>query len=238
MGNTRKTAEITLEGKAISAEIVEAFDRFRSSGCAEARLRFAADTRPTPQLARDIAKELRESPRLQHLTLVHASTAIRFLASSISLQSPGALIDVDASGIKRRLTPLSPVPALGATVSEDAAVHEPLPEGIAVEQVELSSSVSGAVANTFVRLRSAHAQWVMLILLPETGVPHLLTQVLVDHIVEYDGLRGLILVHGTAAAGFVASTVGLRCPKVHVRAAANPEEGRRVLAQLMSPAAS
>jgi hypothetical protein len=212
-------AEIRVGDGELEQELATAFAQL-ADNAAEARLVLPGSVTPNHRLADLLRHAVERAPALRRVVLSHPSPGIRFVASSLSLLVPTVTFHA--------ITPRDP--------SDEGPVPDDPDDGGGSTVVgEIGSQdPERAITSIFARAGRRHARQMVLTLDSEHAVDRRLVNLLSDALETLLSLELLVLVHPSPALGFLATGLGLRCPRLRVVVCQSPAEARDVIQQRMT----
>lgn len=200
MTGQRVTAQVA-PGAPAESRLREALKQLAAQTADVYVLVLALDARPGRELVPALVDGANALPKGCELIVVHPSPSLGFMVSSVALRVPHVRMTASAgmseSEPSEPATPASPQ-AAGAGDAADAN----------------ASAITRAFASTH---RTSRATCVILLDAGTRPSPTLVPQI-VREVRGSPHVRAVYLVHPQPAAGFLASTLGLRVPNVSFRA--------------------
>lgn len=204
---TRKVSTFTVpEGSDLLLGVSSAFRSFRDHAASDGVIVFSPTIRPALDLVEIICDQLEQNSNITSLTLVHPSPAMGFMSSSISLRARNVTI--------RSLRELHEEPV--RMVSQK-------PASIArfvVIELEGDKSQEAGIRKAFGELRDRGSRACAIVFAATSRPTSRDADVVVDELLQSAGIGAIALVHKSASLGFLASSIRLRVPNVHVCAVA------------------
>ncbi len=209
-------SEIHIGAEGLERELAEAFSRIVEDGASEIRLTLHEAITPNHRLAELLRAQVVGAPSVRRVVLSHPSPGVRFVASSLSLLMPQVVFHAITTPSKSTPAPADPSP--GPSGASFLVAH--------VAGTDPSQSVEEAFAQA-ARRRS---RVLVLVLDADRHVDRRLVTLVSDALERVLTLEMLLVVHPSPSVGFLASGLGLRCPRVRVVACANELEARELAA--------
>lgn len=198
-------AEIT--GDDLDAEVDRAFERFRRSNAMRGALLLAASCRPSAALADRIVRAADGCPELRELVLVHPSSSVGFIASTLQLR----LRRVSVSACRDP-----------SELSGDGGAPERTGQRFRYPTATLPAGAGAAAIEAALgRTRSPRCA---LVFDPSERPRRETIDALASVLESRPDLEELVVVHPSPSIGFLTSSLSLRAPHVNVRAVRSIEE--------------
>jgi len=191
-----------------SAEIERAFERFRRSRAMRGALVLGASCRPSAALADSIVQAIEACPELRELVLVHPSSSVGFIASTLQLRLRN--VSVSACRDLSELSPDSGSP-LRRTGERLRLPVQTLPAGAGAAEVEAA-------------LEKVRAPRCAIAFDPSERPRREALDALATALGGRRDLEEVVLIHPSPSMGFLTSSLGLRAPHVTIRAVRAVEE--------------
>jgi len=203
----------------VETTLVEAFDGVRSSGAREAHVEVSADIRFDRKLLDLLEKQIRTIPTLRRLTFQADSSSARFLVSTLALRVPSVEICVEVRGgepASRTSRVAAPTPAKAPQSAVRSGGGAPKTGRYVIDaQDDLDTELTRA----FARFANRRVTDAVIVFPASLRAPRQLSASL-ERLLNDATLESLTLVHPSGVFGFVASTLGLRFPKLRIKAQA------------------
>ena len=207
--------------------VERAFNEIVEHGVNAATLIFDSKQPLTRAIVPIVSSAIKRAPNLRHLVLAHPSPGVSFFVSSIALSTR---IRVDAQQKKSSQNAVAESPPPAAVQTTDAkpakskvAANTPSPQanaraGWTRVNVTAEHDFQTELSQAFARVVETTAQAVMLVIASRVRLPVDAAEHIANALEKTPHVTFLAIVHRSAAAGFVASTLALRAPTVATRA--------------------
>lgn len=190
----------------IELEIRSAFASFRDQSIESGVFIFRHDSRPSVQLVDVIAEEIARTPTLTRLLLVHPSPSIGFLSSSIGLRAGGRVRVNSAASLET------------ASVGERPPISARTAGRFDVVTIAADDDVVALLTHRLGGLKERGRSGIAVVFASESRPSTSLVDTISAALERDPFLAHLALVHPSPSLGFLASAIGLRLPRVRVRA--------------------
>ena len=208
-------SEIHIGAQDLEQALVEAFSRVADEGASEIRLTLDEAITPNHRLAELLRAQAVDAPSIRRVVLAHPSPGIRFVASSLSLLMPDVVFHAVTTPSRKAAGPAttpSPSPTHAAYLVANIAGDDP----------------AARVEDAFGQAARRRSRALILVLDAEHNVDRRLVTLVSDALERVLTLEMLLVVHPSPSVGFLASGLGLRCPRVRVVPCANETEAREL----------
>lgn len=209
-------SEIQIGAEGLELQLQQAFSRIAAEGASEIRLLLDEAITPNHRLAELLRGVVVEAPSIRRVVLSHPSPGIRFVASSLSLLMPDVVFHAVTTPGEYRTTPATANAAAPETNTSLLVAHVD------------AANPAAAVEDAFGRAARRRSRVLILALDPNQGVDRRMVTLVSDALERVLSLEMLLVVHPSPSVGFLASGLGLRCPRVRVVPCANELEAREL----------